>query len=51
MEWGIGWSFIRALKYLKNCILMGSFCPKCIMFQLENFMGIVCLDTEKCCET
>ena len=37
MAWGIGWTFIRALKSLKNCTLMGSFCPKNIMFQLENF--------------
>ena len=29
---------------------MGSFCPKHIMFQLENFRGIVCHDTEKCCK-
>ena len=25
MAWGIGWTFIRALK---SCTLMGSFCPK-----------------------
>ena len=30
MAWGIGWTFIRALKSLKNCTLMGSFCPKYI---------------------
>ena len=34
-------TFIRALKILQNCTLMGSFCPKHIMFQLENFRGIV----------
>ena len=28
MAWGIGWTFNRALKNLKNCTLMGSFCPK-----------------------
>ena len=38
MAWGIGWTLIRALKSwvfekLKNCTLMGSFCPKHIMFQ------------------
>ena len=32
MAWGIGWTFITALKNLKNCILMGSFCPKDICF-------------------
>ena len=44
--WGIGWTFITALKNLKNCTLMGSFCPKDIMFLLENFRGIMCHDTE-----
>ena len=28
MAWGIGWTFIKALKNLKNCILMVCFCPK-----------------------
>ena len=40
MAWGIGWTFIRALKSLKNCVLMGSFSPK-HMFQLEHFRGIM----------
>ena len=46
MPWGIWWTFIRALKSLKNCILIGSFCPK-HMFQLENFIGFMCHYTEK----
>ena len=50
MGWGIGWTFIRALKSLKNCTLMGSFCPKNIMFQLENFRGVMCPDTERWCK-
>ena len=50
MGWGIGWTFIRALKSLKNCTLMGCFCPKNIMFQLENFRGVMCHDTERRCE-
>ena len=29
LAWGIGWSFIKAQKNLKNCTLMGSFCRKC----------------------
>ena len=29
LTWGIGWTFIKALKNLKICILMGCFCPKC----------------------
>ena len=48
MAWGIGWTFIRAPKSLKNCTLMGSFCPKHIMLQLKNFRGIICPDTEGC---
>ena len=28
MAWGIGWTFIGALKSLKNCTLMGLFGPK-----------------------
>ena len=50
MAWGIGWTFIRALKGLKNCTLMGSFCPKHIVFQLENFRGIMCYDTAGWCK-
>ena len=34
IAWGIGSTFIRELKNLKNCTLMGSFCPKHIMFHL-----------------
>ena len=37
MAWGIGWTIIRALKSLKKCTLIGFFCQKHIMFQLENF--------------
>ena len=51
MTWGIGWTFIKALKCLKNCTLMSYFCPKHIMFQLENVMGIMCYDTEWWCKT
>ena len=28
---GIGWTFITVLKNLKNCIWMGSFCPKDVL--------------------
>ena len=34
--WGIGWTFITAVKYLKNCTLMGSSCPKDI-FSARKF--------------
>ena len=50
MAWGIGWTFIRVLKSLKNCPLMGSFCPKHIMFQVKIFRGIMCHDTEEWCK-
>ena len=50
MAWGIWWTFNGALKNLKNCTFMDSFCPKNIMFQLENFRGIMCYDTEKWCK-
>ena len=46
MAWGIGWILIRAPKSLKNCTSIGSFCPKYIMFQLENFRGL-CVMTLK----
>ena len=36
MAWGIGWTFIVVLKIMKKCTLMGSFCPKHKMFQLEK---------------
>ena len=49
MALGIGWTFITALKSLKNCTLMGSFCPK-HLFQLENFRGILCHETEGWCK-
>ena len=50
MAWAIGWTFIRALKCLKNYTLVDSFCPKHIMFQLENFRGVMCHDTEGWCK-
>ena len=49
-ELGIGWNFIRALKSLRNCTLMGSFSPKNIIFKLENFRVIMCHETESWCK-
>ena len=49
MAWRIWWTFIRALQSLENCTLMGSFCWKHMMSQLENFRGIMCYDTEGWC--
>ena len=48
ITWGIGWTFITALKSLKSRSLMGSFCPKHITFQLANFRGITCHETGGC---
>ena len=50
MAWRSGWTFIRAIKSLKTCALMGSFCPKHIMFQSEYFRGIMCHDPERWCK-
>ena len=47
MVWTIGWTFIRAPKIPKKCTLMGSFCPKHIIFQLENFRGTMCHESEE----
>ena len=47
MAWRLGRTFIRALESLKTFTLMGSFFPKNIMFQLENFIGIMSHDTEE----
>ena len=53
MAWvtpGTGWTFITALKSLKTCTLMGSFCPRDIMFQLGNFRSIMCYQNEEWCK-
>ena len=49
MTWGSGWTFIRALKSLKNCTIMGSFCSKHIICQLENFRRM-CHETAEWCK-
>ena len=46
MKRKIGRTFIRALRILKNCTLMSSFCPKYTMLQPENFGGIMCHDNK-----
>ena len=50
MAWATGWTSIRVLKSLKKYIMMGSFYPKHTMFQLENFIGILCHDTKGWCK-
>ena len=47
IAWGIGWTFIRAPKSLKNCTLIGSFYAKRIMFQLGHFIRITGLAVSK----
>ena len=50
MAWGIGWTFTKALKSLKNFTLMGSFCPKHNYVSVGNFRGNLCHDTEGWCK-
>ena len=49
LVWGIGSTFIKALKNLKIRTLMGSFVQS-VMFQPENVRGIMCLDIERWCK-
>ena len=39
-------NFHQSTQKSEKCTLTGSFCPKHIMFQLENFIEIMCHDTE-----
>ena len=39
-------NFHQSTLTSENCILMGSFCPKYTLFQLEDFRGIMCHDTK-----
>ena len=50
MARGIGCTFIRAPKSQKNCTLMGFFCQKHIVFQLEYLRGIMSHDTGVGCK-
>ena len=43
-------NFDESTQSLKTCTLMGSFFQKHIMFQLENFRGIICHDIEGWCK-
>ena len=35
------------VKIMKISTLMGSFCPNYITFQLKNYTGVMCYDTEE----
>ena len=37
------------LESLKICTLMGFFCEKYLMFELRNYRGVMCHDTEGRC--
>ena len=39
-------NFDTTLESLKICTLMGSFLAKYIMFELKNYRGVMCHDTE-----
>ena len=43
-------NFHYSTQCLKNCSLMGSFCPEHVMFQLENLRRIMCHDTKGWCK-
>ena len=43
-------NFYWSTQKSENGTMMGCFCPKHTLFQLENFRGIMCHDTEGCCE-
>ena len=42
-------NFDSTLESLKICTLMGSFWAKYIMFELKNYKGVICHDTEVLC--
>ena len=42
--WKIGWTFIRALKSLQNCLLIGSFFSKLFIDRLKNWHVAVKID-------
>ena len=46
----IWWNFTWAIKSLKFCTLMGSFCPNHVQDQLKNYRRDISHDTEKLCK-
>ena len=51
MAWGFEWTLIRALKSLKNFILIGFFYPNNMIYQLKISRGIMCHGNERWCKT
>ena len=43
-------SVMLEVKIMKISTLMGSFCPNYITFQLKNYTGVMCYDTEEWCK-
>ena len=50
MTWRIWWTLTRELKTLKIYSLKDYFRLKNVMFQLKNYRGVMCDDTEGWCE-
>ena len=42
-------NFVLTLESLKTCNLMSSFWAKYIIFELKNYIGVMCHDTEGWC--
>ena len=42
-------NFVLTLESLKTCNLMSSFWAKYIIFDLKNYIGVMCHDTEGWC--
>ena len=50
LTWGIWQILTRALKSLKNCVLMGSLWTKYIMFELKMYRGVIFHETIEWCK-
>ena len=50
LTWGISRILTRALKSLKNSVLMGSLWPKYLMFQLKKYGGVIFHNTDEWCK-
>ena len=46
----ISWILTRALKSLKICTFIGSYCVKYLMFDLKKYRGVIFHDTEDWCK-
>ena len=46
----IWWILTQALKSLKICTFIGSYCAKYLMFDLKKYKGVIFHDTEEWCK-